>query len=168
MSNQEEIDQIKAELAQTKGKLVAVERESYENKRLAEQAKNLVAAQEKETQVALLEASQQMKIALGVSQGIYALGQMGRNFIAKKAASCRVVHREGQIMILMQQMIDGVQQVNKPALDTAIEKAKAMIEIIRKDGEANRIQAAEAALAYGLKNFEEIFDRIVTEGNPVV
>jgi hypothetical protein len=164
----QQLRQTQAELDQTRGKLVAIERDSYETKRQAKLAQDQAKAQEQETANALLEASQQMKVALGVSQGIFALGQMGKEYIARKAASCRVVHREGQIMILMQQMMDAYLKEDKVAMDTAQEKAKAMIDTIRKDGEANRLQAAEAALAYGLSNFYKTFDRIVAEGNPVV
>lgn len=175
MTDVNEIDVLKqqlrttqAELDQTKGKLIAVERDSYETKRQAKLAQDQAAAQEQETTNALVEASQQMKVALGVSQGIFALGQMGKNYIARKAASCRVVHREGQICILMQQMMDAHAKGDTVALSTAQEKAKAMIDTIRKDGEANRLQAAEAALAYGLKNFDQTFDRIILEGNPIL
>lgn len=157
-----------AALKQEQGKRIAVERESYETKKLAKQASEEAEAQKVETANALLEAASQMKVAICVSQGVYGLGQLCRNYLARKAASGRVVHREGQIMLLMQQMIDGIQKQDKILLETAQDKARAMIETIKRDGEANRMQAAQTALAYGLQNFEVEFDKLLAAKNPVV
>lgn len=155
-------------LEQEKGKRIAVERDNYEIKRHAAQVQTQAAALKAETEASLLEAAKQMEIAMAVSQGIYGMARMGRAYIARKVAAARVVHREQQMTLLMQQVIDGLEKNNQEQVKTGIEKMKAVIQVIHRDGESSRLQAAESALAFGQERFEEIFDQLVSERNQLV
>lgn len=160
-----ELTKTKALLAQEQGKRLAVERESYEIKRQAkiatEQAEALVA----ETQASLLTASQQMQIAHAVSCGIWSFANLGRAWMARKVAAARVVHREMRLCLLIQQITDALEKKDVNAAQIAIDESKKVIETIRKDGEMARLSAAEASIAYGLDNFEKIFDDLVRSNN---
>lgn len=169
---QVEVDQLKQQLRQTEallkqeqGKRIAVERDSYETKRQAQLAQEQAKALEAETQAALLEASEQMKLGLAISQGIWSLGQIGKAFMMRKVSAARVVFRESQMCILMQQAIDAAQRLDQTSLNIAFDKMKAVIATIKQDGEASRLAAIEASLSYGVQNFTPIFDKLISEAN---
>jgi hypothetical protein len=171
-SEQLEFDQLKQELRQTqalleqeKGKRVAVERDSYETKRQAKLVEEQAAAYRAETDKALEEGAVQMKIAVSVSQGIYALGQMGRAYMARKVSAARIVHRENENCLLIEQILQALEKGDQVGLKNLSDKARGVISTIRGDGEVARMAAAEAALSYGIKEFAKTFDRLVSEKN---
>lgn len=167
-----ELDELKQNLRQTqalleqeKGKRIAVERESYEIKRQAKLMEEQANAYRAETDKALLEGAQQMKIAICVSQGIYAFGQMSRAYMARKVSAARVVHRENENCLLIEQILMALDKNDQTALKSLCDKAKNVISTIRGDGEAARMAAAEVALSYGIKQFQTTFDELVSEKN---
>ena len=170
-----EIDSLKQKLRQSEqllkqeeGKRIAVERESYETKRQAKQTEEQAKAIRAETDASLAQAAEDMKIALAVSQGIWSFAHLGRAYLARKVAAGRVVHREQQMCLLMQQMIDSQGGGDNQKFQVALEKAKQVIETIKRDGEATRLQVAEACLSYGLDRFSEVFESLVSDNNTLV
>lgn len=77
---EDEVKKLKLLLEQEKGKVLAMERTNYEIKREAKQTEEQARAMRDEANNALLEGADQMKVALCVSQGIWALAHMGRAF----------------------------------------------------------------------------------------
>lgn len=152
-------------LKQEEGKRIAVERDSYETKRQAKLATEQAQALEAETQAALITAAEQMKLGLAIGQGIWALGQLGKAFMMRKVSAARIVFRESQMCLLMQQAIDAVGRNDSQATTIALDKMKAVIATVKKDGEASRLAAIEASLKYGVQNFGPIFDKLVSEAN---
>ncbi len=152
-------------LEQEKGKRIAVERESYEIKRQAKITEEQAIALKAETENSLVEAAEQMKVCLAVSQGIWALGQMQKAFMARKVAAARVVFRESQMCLIMQQAIESSGKSDTTALNAALEKMRAIIATIKADGESARLAAIQASLSYGLVEFEKVFDKLVSEEN---
>jgi hypothetical protein len=163
-----ELRQVKLLLEQEKGKRIAVERQNYEIQRQAKATEAQAEALKAETDAALLEGAEQMKIALAVSQGIWALAHMGRAYLARKVAAGRIVHREQNLTLLMSQMMDAFNGKDATALQAVSERAKSVIETIKKDGEASRIAAAEASLSYGVREFEKVFDKLIQDNNPLL
>lgn len=171
----DEIERLKAELntakqllEQEKGKRLAVERKAYETERAAKIATDQAEALKAETEAAMVQASQHMQIAHAVSCGIYGLARMSQSYMARKVAAGRVVHREQQNLLLMQQMIDAIAKGDRQLLQIATDKAQAIIATVKSDGERARVEAAQASIGYGFKKFAEIFDQLVTENNPAV
>lgn len=169
---QQDFDALKLKLSQTdaalkqeQGKRIAVERENAEIKRSAKQTEEHANAYRAETDKAMLEAADQMKLYLCISQGVFALGQMGRSYMARKVSAARVVHREQENCLLMEQVCQAVSKGDQSALKALCEKMNGVINTIRGDGEAARLAAAEAALGYGIKEFGTVFDRLVKENN---
>jgi hypothetical protein len=169
-----ELDQLKQKLRQTealleqeKGKRIAVERDSYEVKRAAKLATDQAKALEGETNASLQEAAEQMKIALCVSQGIYAMANMLRSYTARKVSAARIVFRETHSCILMQQVIDAVAKGDQMALNVGLDKMKALIKTVKDDGERARLSAVEACMAYGFKNFDHFWQQMVESENTV-
>lgn len=169
---QNEIDTLKQRLRQTElllkqeeGKRIAVERDSYETKRQAKLTEEQAAALVTETQASLAEAAEQMKVALCVSQGIWSLGHLQKSFMARKVAAARVVFREAQMCLLMQQAFEAKDKGDQLALQTALDKMKALCETVKKDGESNRMAAVQASLGYALDGFEKAFDVLISERN---
>jgi hypothetical protein len=158
-------NELKRQLDQEKGKRIAVERENYEIKRAAKQATEEAVAYKAETDKSLSDGAEHMKQALGVSQGIYAFGQMSRAYMARKVSAARIVHRENENCLLIEQLITAFEKNDATALKSLCDKARAVIQTIRGDGEAARMAAAEASLSYGIKEFGKIFDQLVSEKN---
>lgn len=173
-NEQIELDTLKQQLRQTqalyeqeKGKRIAIERDSAETKRQAKIAHDQAEALVGETQASLGEAAEQMKVALCVSQGVWALGQMCKAYTARKAQAARVVFREMQATILMQQAIDAYAKGDAAATMMATDKMKALIQTVKADGEASRVAGVESALWYGFKQFEATWDQLISENNHV-
>lgn len=161
----QQLRQTEALLNQEKGKVLALERDIYETKRQAKLAVEGANALKAETEAALLTASQSMQVAHSVSMGIYAFSMMGRAYMARKVAAARVVHREQTYCVVLQQFLDGTEKGDSIAIQTAKDKAKAIIASVKADGEAMRLSAIEASLAYGFTEFEKVFERLTTENN---
>lgn len=153
-------------LEQEKGKNVALQREIADVKRHAKQVEDQAAALRVETDNSLLEAAEQMKINLAISQGVWALAHMGRAFLARKVAAARVVHREQQMCLLMERMIQNAGK-DPAAFQTAVDQANHVITTVRRDGEATRVQVVETCLSTGLDEFMSHYDAIVAKKNDI-
>ena len=161
---QDRIKQIELLLEQEKGKNIALQRENAEIKRQAKIAEDQANALRAETDNTLSQAADDMKIALAVSQGIWAFAHMGRSYMARKVAAARIVHREKQMCLLMERMITHMGK-DPAQLQTAVDQAQHVIATVNKDGEAARVAIAEAALSNGLEDFLTTVDAIVAKKN---
>lgn len=153
-------------LEQEKGKNVALTREIAEVKREAKIVKEQAEALAGETANSLAQAATDMKVALGVSQGVWAFAHLGRAFMARKITAARTVHRENQFCILLERMI---QHMGKdPAqLQAAVDQAKHVIGVVRRDSEATRIAVHEAAMTNGIDEFEKVYEDLLLAKNDV-
>lgn len=167
MSNTEErLKQTELLLEQEKGKNIALSRENADIKRQAKIIEDQANALKAETDASLGQAAEDMKIALAVSQGIWAFAHMGRSFLARKVAAARIVHREQQMLILMERMIAAIGK-DPAALQTAVDQAQHIIATVKKDGEATRVQVAEACLSQGLDQFMKLYDGLIAHNNEI-
>lgn len=173
MSDADRVRELEQKLAQTEllykqeqGKRIAVERENAEVKRQSKIIEEQAAALQAETNNALMEGAEQMKIHLAVSQGIWAFAHMGRSFLARKVAAARVVHREQQMALLVERIINSIGK-DPAQLQTAIDQAQHIIATVKRDGEAIRVQVAEAAMANGIDEFMKVYDSLLAARNDV-
>lgn len=162
---QKEFDTLKRLLDDAKGRIKAVELDSYEIKRNAQQATNQAESLKAETEASLATAAEQMKVAHSIGLGIYGMAKLGRAFMARKVAAARVTHREYKNAELLQAFIDASSKNDQILLKTISERAKQKLAVIKADSEAARNKAAEYALAYGFKKFEEVFDSLMETPN---
>lgn len=167
MSNEDQINQLRLLLKQEEGKNIALSRENSEIKRRSKIIEDQANALKTETDASLIEAAQQMQVALAVSQGVWALAHLARSFLARKVAAARVVHREQQILLLTERIMNAIGK-DPEGLKTAVDQAKNVIETIRSDGEATRVQVAETVLSTGLDDFLAIYDSLVAKRNDFV
>lgn len=159
----EQVKQLKLLLKQEEGKRIAVERESAEIKRQAKITEDQAAALKAETENSLAEAAEQMKVALAISQGIWALAHMGRSYLARKIAAARTVHREQQYCLLMGRMIQTFGGKDPTTYQAIVDQANNVIETVKRDGEAIRIQVHEASLSAGLNEFMEVYEKLIED-----
>lgn len=174
-SEQMELDVLKQQLRETenllkqeKGKVVAMERDSYETKRNAKQMLEQAEALKGETDAALQQSAQDMKVALCVSQGIFGLARLCRNYIAKQVTSGRIVHREQQLCLVMKQAYEADDKSDQIGRKAAFDRMKTLVKAIEGDGERARANSAMAALNYGFNEFEKVFDQLTTTDNEIV
>jgi hypothetical protein len=153
-------------LKQEQGKRIAVERENYDIKRKAKETEEQAAALTAETQASLGQAAEDMKVALAVSQGVWALAHLGRAFLARKVCAARVVHREQQATILMERIISNIGK-DPAALQSAIDQATHVIQTVKRDGEATRVQVAEASMSHGMDDFMATYDGLLSKRNDI-
>lgn len=152
-------------LADSKGRIKAVELDSHEIKRNAKLATDQANALKEETEASLATAAEQMKIAHSVGLGIYGMAELCRAFMARKVAAARVSHREAKSAELLQSFIDAIAKNDQTQLKAVSDRAKQKIAVIKADSEASRNKAAEYALAYGYKNFEKVFDSLMEDNS---
>jgi len=168
---QNEIDTLKQELRTTqklledaKGRIKAVELDSYEIKRNAKLATEQAEALKSETDQALATAAEHMKAYHSVALCIYGMAELGRAFMARKVTAARVTHRQAQDMAATQALIDAVERKDDNQIKTAVDNAKRRIATVKADGEQARNKLHEYSLAYGFKNYEQVFDKLIREG----
>lgn len=161
---EERLKQTELLLEQEKGKNIALSREIADTKRQAKIIEDQANALQGETQASLSQAAEDMKVALAVSQGIWAFAHMGRAFLARKIAAARVVHRESQMCLLMERMINSMGK-DPAQLQAAVDQAKHVIETVRRDGEATRVQVVESCLTHGLDSFMGLYESLLTSKN---
>lgn len=170
-----EIDTLKQKLRamelafeQEKGKRIAVERQNHEIQKAAKEATAQAEALKAETDNSLVEAAQQMSLHLAISQGIWAMGRLNRAYLIRKVAAARVVYRESMLIEHTESLIKAYKAGDQQTIKTLEEKLNLIATTIRGDGEASRVAAAEASLAYGVKEFEKTFDKLVADNNPIL
>lgn len=161
---EERLKQIELLLEQEKGKNIALSREIAETKRQAKIIEDQANALQGETQASLGQAAEDMKIALAISQGIWAFAHMGRAFLARKISAARVVHRESQMCLLMERMINSMGK-DPAQLQAAVDQAKHVIDTVRRDGEATRVQVVESCLTNGVDNLMKVYEDLITSKN---
>lgn len=167
-----EIDVLKQELRtaqrlldDAKGKIKAVELDSYEIKREAKKAVEGAEALKAETDAALATASEQLRVAHAIGCGIYGMAELGRALMARKVTSARCCHREATLGQLLQAFVDAADKNDQTLLKTAKERTTPILASIKADGERNRNEAHEMSLAYGFKDFQETFNKLLAAGN---
>jgi hypothetical protein len=161
---QNELDTLKRLLADAKGRIKAIELDNFEIKRNAKLATDQAEAYKAETDAALVTASEQMKTAHAIGCGIFGMACLGRSFMSRKITASRMVHRETEQVKLLQSFVEATAKNDPTALKTCSDQAKQKIATIKNDAEVNRSKAFELALAWGFKNFEETFNKLVKEG----
>lgn len=167
-----ELDTVKQELRTTKkllddakGRIKAVELDSYETKRNAKLATDQAEALKAETEASLMTAAEQLKVAHAIGCGIYGMAELGRAFMARKVSASRVTYRESKQYELIQNLIDAIEGKDQTVLKSTLEKAKNKCAAAKADGEQNRAKANEYALAFGFKDFEKVFQELITKEN---
>lgn len=159
----EDLETLKRQLADAKGRIKAVELDSYEIKRNAKLATEQAEALQAETANALATASEQMKTAHAIGCAIFGMAELGKAFVARKVTAARVVHREAFWAGKLQQFCEAAYKGDLTLLKQYADSAKEPIAVIKADGEAARAKAAEYALAQGFKNFEKVWEGLVND-----
>ncbi len=148
-------------LADAKGRIKAVELDSYETKRNAKLATEAAQALQVETEASLATASEQMRVAHAVACGIYGMCNLSRAFMARKTAAARVLHREAKLGELLQQFVDAVSKQDQSLAKTAVDRAKQALASIKADGESARSKLHEHAIAVGYADFQKVFNGLM-------
>jgi hypothetical protein len=171
-SDQLVIDELNYRLRQTqkllddaKGRIKAVELDSYETKRNAKLATEAAEALKAETEASLETAAEQLKLAHAVACGLFGMAELARAFMARKVAASRVTYRETKNLEAASALIEQVKKANWPDVKVLAEQLEKRILTIQSDAEHNRNKAHEYALAYGFSNFEEVFESLIKKGN---
>lgn len=163
-------DENSKELADARTQIRALEHKLADVQRSAARELSEARAIQEETTRAMEQAAEQLAMAQAVGAGLFGLHRMCRSALSLKVSAARMLFRQSQDLKVMEAALSAVSEamIGSPGSDkikAQHDKLEQEINKIKSGGEKIRMEAYEIALTYGIANFEQIFDDLVTKGN---
>lgn len=157
-----ELELVKRQLADAKGRIQAVELHSREIERAAKIATDQAEALKAETEAALSTAADQMKVAHAISSAVFGMTEISRAFMARKITAARCTHREANLFDKLAKLVEAIDKGDTANVKTIADSCKGILSILKNDSEANRNAFHEHFLAMGYTHFDKVFDLLMT------
>lgn len=162
MTDEIDIETLKKQLADEKGRRIAVERENVQLKRENERVKTEAVETLKDAEQTIAQAATQLAIANAVAGAIHSLGQWARQHLQGAVEALHVIHRETTLVKVIDELVTAGKRYKDSAdMQNAISVAEPISKTIKANAEQIRVEIARTSMLAFRRDYSAEIDRIV-------
>lgn len=155
-----EIAALTRKLQAAEGKALTAARAQAGAEREAVKAGELAQVYRDETDQMIANAADQLKQAMGISMGVWALGQWAMAASRLRDHALRQLHRENDYVKILSDFVSGSKSGNRATLETALRDAEKACTIFKGNTEKLHLQRWEMLVLHASKRSAEKYAQI--------
>lgn len=163
---EDDIETLKRQLNDERGRRLAVERENVQLKRENDKVKTEAIEMMKDAEQTIIKGAEQLSQANAITGMIFAMGQWARWHLQGAVEALHVVHRETTLVKCLEELITAGKRYKDSAdMQNAINVADPIVKTIKANSEQIRIQIAQTSMIAFKRDISAAIDKIISEGD---